>query len=442
MAEEKKFSSKAIKKLQAPKLASAYQKEWFMSLRPRVEAGEPFAIVGAYFPMEILRAMDIPFVVTQWWSAICAAKQMSGRYAENKIRAGYRDDLCNYCGTCLASALDEKPEEGPWGGLPTPTILIAEGSCGSLRKIYELTGKTVGAKVYCLESTRCTYTPEKWWELAPYRWEELFNDDRLDFVEEDLRNLIHFLETATGRQFDENRLIEVLNTVNEQEGYYKKLRDMVAESIPAPVAVTDTVNAVMMAQWQRGTKWAAEHAKFLYEEVKAIKDRGESAIPNEKIRLMWIGIGLWSNLGFYQHFEEKYGAVFIWTMYLALAADQYPRFNIEANPIRALASREIMLRDGLHVYPMNAEWYVHEAEHNHIDGIVFLNQGGAGGCADTPVAERELTIHAIRDAGYPVCSFRINALGGPGWDQDSAIKQIEDFLENEVIPRQKKLKGE
>lgn len=436
MADERNYNTRSVKKLEAPKLASAYQKQWFQGLRKRVnEDGEPFAIVGAYFPMEILRAMDIPFVVTQWWSAICAAKQMSGRYFDNLLREGYRDDLCSYCGTCFAGSLDPNPEEGPWGGLPNPTILIAESSCGSLRKIYELMGKKYGAKVYCLERTSCTYTPEKWWELAPYRWEELYEPHRLDFVEEDLRNLIHFLETETGRQMDENKLIEVLNTVNEQENYYKMARDLIAESVPSPVSVTDTVNAVMMAQWQRGTKWAAEHAKFFYEEIKSRQEAGLTAIPNEKIRLMWIGIGLWQNLAFYQHFEEKYGAVFIWTMYLALAADQYPRYNIEKNPIRALASREISLRDGLHVFPMNADWFIHEAEHNHIDGIVFLNQP-EGGCADSPVNDNEITIQAIRNAGYPVLNFRVTALNGRHWNQEKAIATIEEFLENEVIPHQ------
>ena len=39
---------------------------------------------------------------------------------------------------------------------------------------------------------------------------------------------------------------------------------------------------------------------------------------------MWVGRGLWFNLGFYQHFRSGYGAVFVWSMYLAIAADGYP----------------------------------------------------------------------------------------------------------------------
>ena len=71
MAEEKKqaYETRSIKRLESSKTASAYQKQWFHTLRPRTEAGEPFALVCADAPMEIFRAMDIPFVVYQWWTA-------------------------------------------------------------------------------------------------------------------------------------------------------------------------------------------------------------------------------------------------------------------------------------------------------------------------------------------------------------------------------------
>lgn len=72
--------TRAIKKLRATSEAGAYQKAWFQGLRERVEAGEDFGYLNADVPMEILRAMDIPFVVNQWWAAICGAKRMTKKY--------------------------------------------------------------------------------------------------------------------------------------------------------------------------------------------------------------------------------------------------------------------------------------------------------------------------------------------------------------------------
>ena len=365
--------TRARKSLQATAVASAYQKEWFNGLRARVEAGEDFGYLNADVPMEILRAMDIPFVVNQWWAAICAAKRMTPKYYSLLNSAGYRDDLCLYCATALAESLDPDDKiSGPWGGLPSPTIAITRLTCDCQSKIFELFAKNHGAEMYVMENTQPRKVPPNWWELAEDRWEELYDKDRLDLAVEDLKALIAYLENKTGKMFDINKLVEVMNLINEQEMWYKKIRDLIEKTSPAPVTVVDTINAVMQAQWQRGTKWAVEHAKSLYEEIKSFVDTGRSAVPDEKLRLMWLGRGLWHDFAFYQNFEEKYGAAFVWSMYLAMGADAYIRNNVEADPLRALAARYIGMEDFLHMPPWNANWFLKEARHNNIDGVVYM----------------------------------------------------------------------
>ena len=105
---------------------------------------------------------------------------------------------------------------------------------------------------------------EAWYDKAFDNYKALSTPERLDFYERELRDLIAFLEQKTGRMFDMNKLRQVMDYVNEQDYWYRKTRDLIAENKPAPAVISDTVNAVMQAQWQRGTKWAAEHAKGLY----------------------------------------------------------------------------------------------------------------------------------------------------------------------------------
>ena len=93
MPEEKKAGSRStvVKKLKATKTVSVYQKEWFFSMKDRVEKEKcDFAILNADVPMEIFRAMDIPFVVNQWWAAICGAKRMTRKYFGLMQENGYR----------------------------------------------------------------------------------------------------------------------------------------------------------------------------------------------------------------------------------------------------------------------------------------------------------------------------------------------------------------
>jgi len=421
---------RARKALKATAVVSSYQKEWFTGLRARVEAGEDFAYLNADVPMEILRAMDIPFVVNQWWAAICSAKRMAPKYYGLLKEAGYRDDLCSYCATALAESLDPDDKlSGPWGGLPNPTIAITRLTCDCQSKIFELFAANHGAELYVMENTVPRSTPSKWWELAPDRWEDLYDKDRLDSAVEDLRELIAFLETKTGKKFDMKKFIEVMELVNEQEYWYKKTRDLIAETRPAPVTVVDTINAVMPAQWQRGTRWAADHAGSLYEEIKALADEGRFAVPNEKHRLMWLGRGIWHDLAFYQRFEEKYGAVFVWSMYLAMGADAYIRNNVQSDPLRALASRYIGMEDFLHMPPWNSEWFLSEARRNHIDGVVYMVPENCMQAVEGSYFIKKI----MEDAGIPVLIFKADPVDAREWNRETMTGLVEDFIETRII---------
>ncbi|MBR0107064.1 MAG: 2-hydroxyacyl-CoA dehydratase [Lachnospiraceae bacterium] len=447
MAEEKALqrpasASSAVKKLQATAAASAYQKQWFAGLRDCVAAGEDMGYLNADVPLEIFRAMDIPFVVNQWWAAICGAKRMTRKYFGLLRDAGYRDDLCSYCATAFAESLDPDDHAvgedgkplGPWGGLPDPTIAVTRLTCDCQSKIFELFARNHGADLYVMENTVARKAPLNWYDLAADSWEELYDTDRLDLAVEDLQRLIAFLEAKTGRMFDLNALERVMELINEQESWYKKTRDLIASCRPVPVTIIDTINAVMQAQWQRGTEWAAAHAKSLYEEVKALADRGEAAVPNEKYRLMWIGRGIWHDFAFYQRFEQKYGAVFMWSMYLAMGADAYIRNHVEKDPLRALAARYIGMEDFLHMPPWNSQWYLQQARQNDIDGVVYMVPGNCMQAVEGSFFIRR----ALEDAGIPVLIFEADPVDPRKWNAETMTGLVDEFIETRVIPNSRK----
>ncbi len=426
MADE---ARRAVKTLKAAEESGAYQKKWFRSLHERVAEGEDFAYLNADVPMEIFRAMDIPFVVNQWWAAICSAKRMTPRYVNFLREAGYRDDLCSYCSAVLGESMDPEDRElGPWGGLPRPTVAVTRLTCDCQAKIFELFARNYDAELWVMENTQPRNVPENWWDLAADRWEELYDPDRLDLAVEELKELIARLERKTGRMFDDNKLIEVMALVNEQESWYKKTRDLIARAPAAPVTVVDTINATMQAQWQRGTEWAAGHAKRMYGEIKALADAGHAAVPNERYRLMWLGRGLWHDFAFYQNFEEKYGAAFVWSMYLAMGADAYIREGYEKDPLRALAARYIGMEDFLHMPPWNSGWFVREAKANRIDGVVYM---APANCMQA-VEGSGFIVKALEKAGIPVLLFRGDPVDSRKWNRDNMTRLVGEFIEEKI----------
>ncbi len=438
MAEEMKYKniekrtdkSDAMKSMTAGKI---YQKEWFKSMQERTASGEPLAYLNADVPMEILRAMDIPFVVNQWWSATCAAKRLSGQYFEYMRQHGLRDDLCNYCSQCIGSAMEPDQSTGPWGGLPKPTFAITRLTCDSQGKIFELFAKEHGAELYMMENTTPIY-PEKgseqWWIDAKEDWERVYESDRLDDAVEEMWALIHFLEDRTGKTFDMTKLAKVQHLINEQEEWFGKTRDLIASAKYMPVSTTELSRA-MVGQWQRGTQWGVDFAKSIYEEVAQRVAEGHRTLPNERIRLMWCGRGLWFNMAFLQAFEEKYGAVFVGAGPTGFGADAYIRYHVDEDPLRSLAARFVGMEDWIHMPPWNYKHKVAEAKQFRADGIVYL----VGDSCMMNVEGSSFIIKAFEDAGIPVFVLRADNVDPKQWREEQFTREVGEFIEKRIYPK-------
>ncbi len=414
------------KVLSASADVNAYQREWFASVRQQVAEGAPFAMVNANAPQEILRALDIPFVVNQWWASIVAAKQQSRRY-QGLLRAhDYPANVEAYSAQGLAAAFDDDAENAPWGGLPKPDFVHAVASSDPTFKLFEQWGEETGADCFVYERTTDPRPDlySDWWAQLPDHWETVVEAERVDLMVAEMREVIARIEAKTGRTFDEAKFAEVMALVNEQEEYYRKTRDLVARTVPAPIGVIDQMPATMVPQWHRGTAWARDAAKAFYEEVLARVDAGLAAVPNERIRLMWVGRGLWSEMGFYQKWEESHGAVFVWSMYLALAADGYIRdLSGGQDPLSALASRVVCMGDELRMPTWAGPWHVHEADSHSVDGVVALQD------ADPFV------VRALRSAGYPVLELTADNFNREGEDGAAIEAAITAFIEGPASER-------
>ena len=181
--------------------------------------------------------------------------------------------------------------------------------------------------------------------------------------------------------------------------------------------------ATMVPQWHRGTTWGRDAAKRFYEEVAERAAAGEAACPGERVRLMWVGRGLWSDMGFYQRWEESHGAVFVWSMYLGLAADGYLRtFEGERDALRALAARFVTMGDELRMPTWAGAWHVKEARTHGVHGAVAIDD------ADPFVLE------ALERAGVPVLRL---PMGNMSVDGDTLETRVTAFIEGPVEARRR-----
>lgn len=404
--------------------ATAYQKDYVRELKRRVvEEGEPFAIVQADTPHEIFHAMDIPIVTNQWWSAYISAKQLSGRYFDAMVAAGYPANSCKYCSLGLACTLANDPATAPWGGLPTPTVLVARLTCDCIQHVFGQWASALGSEFFPMEAPAWEIKDPRWFDHSKNDWARVYQADRIALMVSEMRELIGLLENRTGRKFDEAKFHYLMERINEQENYLWEAAQALGKARPCPVSIAEQMPNTMIPQWHRGSDWAVAHARKFRDEVLERIERGLGAAANEKLRLMWIGAGVWHDPGFYQSLEESLGAVFVWSMYMPFTGPAYVR-DLNGNAMEALASRVASMNEVLHLPPWMNSWMVNEAQRCGIDATVLLlppdNRMSQSGT--------KLTALSLEAAGIPVLTIDADMVDANVWDHDRMVAMVSSFL--------------
>ncbi|HEX5228373.1 MAG TPA: 2-hydroxyacyl-CoA dehydratase family protein [Bryobacteraceae bacterium] len=413
------------KQLQSTIRAAEFQKAWFAELRRDVfEKQKPYAIVQADMPLELFQVMGVPVVSNQWWASLVAAKRLAPAYLDGLNAMGYHDGLCRYCSLGLASTIAGDPAQAPWGGLPKPALLSARLTCDCIQRVFQLWADAFGSRFVPLDVPAATELPPRWWELSRHRWSELHEPHRLDFMVAQFHELLAVLERISGNQFDADRLRSLMEGVNRQEEYFEDVRELICQAPKTPVRMHEQIANVMAAQWVRGTDWAVAHARAFRDEVKARVEASTAAYPGERIRLMWVGAGLWHDTDFYTAFEEQFGAVFVWSMYLAFGPDGYIRYGLD-DPLRALASRTVSFNEQLHNPPWANEWIVDQAKKHRIDAALVLEPLGT-----RPSATGNRFIErALESSGIPVLPIAADMVDARSWDGERMRRKVGQFLE-------------
>jgi len=428
-AKPKSMGGSSGERLEATRREKEYQKAWFQDFRTRVlEHGEPYVICDTSVPHEIFHSMDIPVVPTPWYSAVIAAKQLSPYYFDLMEKLGYHDRLCRYTSLPLISALDNNTERAPYGGLPKPAMVIERLRADYTQRIGAQLARTLDCPYFPIDNPSHRTLPEQWWKHARHDWETFYEPHRLDFVVDQYQVLIRKVEEATGKTFNHVEFLAQMHRINELGELIDEVTDLIATTRPYPLPLTEQLGNIMTATWHRGSQWSVDHIRGYLDEVKGLVARGEAVCQDERVRLAWVNNGLWFNTAFYRAFEEKYGAVFVWSMYTNFTADAYVRYFDGQDPMRALASRNVTANDQLHLPRFMGEWNAHQGKRFGVDGAVMIvpaedRMSGFG----TKLARMEL-----ERAGIPVLELHANCMDSRLWDDAQMKAAVGDFIENRI----------
>ena len=344
-------------------------------------AGKPIAYAFIHCAYdEILRAIDI---VPHWvenYAGICAAKRDAQRFLERAESEGFSRSLCTYalCGLgfdAWREELGEMPPSSPWGGQVRPDMMLGSGQvlCDPRNKWFRAAQRYMpDVPVFDIGLPWPPYEDD-------YDYREV-QDYYVDYIVQQLRGLVGFLEERTGRKMDWGRLSELVDLVDRTWNLIWETYEL-RRAVPTPMDTGDAMNTMVPLAFMMGTQQAYDFYRDLNDELRTRVANREGVIADERYRLLWGGgLPSWFALTDFNYFNSK-GAVFpVETTYRMIEPVRH--FDIDLarieDPLQHIAWRWIKfwtywydrarLRPGSHP---DVERLIQYVEDYGIDGIVM-----------------------------------------------------------------------
>ena len=248
-----------------------------------VEEGTPFALQTLSLPPEPFEALGIPLVhIGDYLVSMIEMQRYDGitEAIDMADNIWYPSTGCVYLKIPIGAVVA--------GQIPTPSVIVG-GSfpCQQFVAGWEIIEEVLKAPIYHFE--------------AP-----TWNDERaLDFLGGEMKRMISFLEEHTGRKMDVDRLKEVAEESNKANEMYLEICEM-RKAVPCPLPSNFLPPALFYLGMPETTTLCREALADATERVK----RGESAVPEERLRMLWYDLGIFF-FPIYQWLEKEWGTVVV-----------------------------------------------------------------------------------------------------------------------------------
>jgi len=366
-----------------------------------------------------------PYGATVAWN-----KEFATECQEAIETKGYARDLCsymrNYWGSILLNkyAWPQFSEE-----FPRADFIWQDHICCSHSKWYQVASDLEGGvPMYSIDVS-----------VGPYG--EL-TDSKINYVVGQMHDGIKWLEKVTGREYDDELLINAVHNEFRSCHYWAAICAL-NKTIPAPLDEKSMYSLYVLGTLRKSAQWTADfYEKDLYPEVKDRVKRGIAAVGNEQCRIMTDTQPPWAFLKVFRYLE-KYGCVSVGSLYtfslIGLWEDQedgtwgpraIPEIEItnRDEALRALAEWNLSKPEWQHFYhpKLKSEMMIRIAREWKLNGVLLHFNRGCEGLS-LGIAENRL---AIQKAGFPVMPFEGNMGDEREFDLTKTMTRIDAFMES------------
>jgi benzoyl-CoA reductase subunit B len=384
---------------------------------------------------------DVYSITSEPYGATIAyQKDFSDRCLEAAENAGYARDLCaymrNYWGSILLDEygwVEPGEERRPF---PKPDFVWQDHICCSHAKWYQVVSDLEGGiPMYCIDVG-----------VGPY---DETTKHGVEYLVGQMLDGIDWLEKTTGREYDDQKLIEAVYNTCHSESTWAEVC-VLNQNIPAPLEEKTMYSLYVLGTLQKSSKEVAD----FYDELKAeIEDRVANkiaAVENEQARVMTDTQPPWGFLRVFRYMAKKYGCVSVGSLYTFALIGNWIWEDGKFVPRPTPQSQGVEIKDREQALRVLAEWELSKPEWQHfyspkyksdmmiqiakdwsLDGVMLHYNRGCEGLS-LGIAENRL---AILEAGFPVMIFEGNMGDEREFDEARTMARIDSFMESLSVPK-------
>ena len=281
-----------IKNIPEPQVQSIAT--WLEKVFEAVDEGKPIVYNQFTFWCELMVAMDIAVIAPEAWPLAGALATGGAGYQPSDTTqselsplriaeaAGLAVELCVGARAAVGMVLGETMP-------PATMITLPSYPCDSTKSVYQVLSELTEAPLYLVD--------------CPYWMDD--EGERMEYWVNQYKGLISFLEEHSGKKMDYDRLKEVAKESNRYCEYWLEGTEILKMK-PLPQNGPFSGAEILFTL---GLPVATEAMKARLDPLKARVANGESAVPEENIRVVWNYLPILWDRTLPDWMIEEFGAV-------------------------------------------------------------------------------------------------------------------------------------
>ncbi len=371
--------------------------------------------------VELLSSFDIHCIYPEVSALQCGVKKISGEFISKAEDYGYSSDVCAYVKNDIGMLFNGY--KGPFGQLPKPDFIITNyGGCNTYLKWFEALAHFWEAELIVLDIPFMR-TGDNFKE---------FNKNDVNYVVNQLKELILFLEKKTAKKFDIDKLRGILKNSKKAEDLWVEVLNT-AKNKPSPIeSYFEIVSLVPGVYMFRGSEDAVKlYETASFEMAERVKQK-YSPVEKEVFRMVIEGPPPWPYFRNFSELFKKWGAVCVASTYSKVGGIwDYGFRHDPARPLESIAEGAILCYCNL-----NWKSRIHMIEKYHADfsaDCIIIH--AVKSCRSFTAGQGDFREYFIKDKGILTLLVESD-LEDPRYYSEAQMKtRIDAFFESLMIKK-------